>query len=109
MLGGLPLWVCAEPVDFRLGIDGLALRVQGSLGPAKALSCAHVFFNRGRDKVKILRYDRNGWWLLYKRLERGRFSTVAGGELSEVDLRLVLEGVDLSVRRLRAVVATRVA
>lgn len=109
MLGGLPVWVCAEPVDFRLGIDGLSLRVQGSLGARQALNCAHVFFNRGRDKVKILRYDRNGWWLLYKRLERGRFSSVAGGQLSEADLRLVLEGVDLSVRRLRSVSASKVA
>jgi len=109
MWDGLAVWVCAEAVDFRLGIDGLALRVQGSLGPARALACAHVFFNRGRDKVKILRYDRNGWWLLYKRLERGRFSSVAGGELSDADLRLVLEGVDLSVRRLRPVTAQRVA
>ena len=109
MLGGLPVWVCAEPVDFRLGIDGLALRVQGSLGSHQALSCAHVFFNRHRDKVKILRYDRNGWWLLYKRLERGRFSSVAGGELSEADLRLVLEGVDLAVRRLHPISAKRVA
>lgn len=109
MLGGLPVWVSAEPVDFRLGIDGLALRVQGSVGPTRALGCAHVFFNRGRDKVKILRYDRNGWWLLYKRLERGRFSSVGGGELSESELRLVLEGVDLSVRRLGVVTAQRVA
>ena len=109
MLGGVPLWVCGDPVDFRLGIDGLALRVQGSLGPARALSSAHVFFNRGRDKVKILWYDRHGWWLMYKRLERGRFSSVAGGELSEGDLRLVLEGIDLSVRRLRPVTAGRVA
>ncbi len=98
-------------IQFQKGLSlaGLALRVQGSLGPAKALSCAHVFFNRGRDKVKILRYDRNGWWLLYKRLERGRFALVAGGELSETDPRLVLEGVDLSVRKLGAVVTTRVA
>lgn len=109
MLGGLPVWVCAEPVDFRLGIDGLSLRVQGSVGAHKALNCAHVFFNRNRDKVKILRYDRNGWWLLYKRLERGRFSSVVGGELNEADLRLVLEGVDLTVRRLRPVSAQRVA
>ncbi|MCC6594438.1 MAG: IS66 family insertion sequence element accessory protein TnpB, partial [Xanthomonadales bacterium] len=50
----LPVWVCAEAVDFRLGIDGLALRVQASLGPQRALSSAHVFFNRGRDKVTIL-------------------------------------------------------
>ena len=45
MLGGVPLWVCAEPVDFRLGIDGLALKVQASLGPQRALNAAHVFFN----------------------------------------------------------------
>jgi len=54
MVGGLPVWVCAQAVDFRLGIDGLSLRVQTSLGPQRALTCAHVFFNRGRDKVKIL-------------------------------------------------------
>ena len=109
MTPSLPLWVCAEPVDFRLGIDGLALKVQASLGPQRALNAAHVFFNRGRDKVKILWYDRHGWWLMYKRLERGRFSSVTAGELSEADLRLVLEGIDLSVRRLRPVTATRVA
>ena len=68
-----------------------------------------MFFNRGRDKVKILWYDRNGWWLMYKRLERGRFSSVTAGSLSESDLRLVLEGIDLSVRRLRPVSAVRVA
>ncbi|MBK8067608.1 MAG: IS66 family insertion sequence element accessory protein TnpB [Rhodanobacteraceae bacterium] len=109
MVGGLPVWVCADAVGFRLGIDGLALRVQASLGPQRALSSAHVFFNRGRDKVKILWYDRHGWWLMYKRLERGRFSSVTAGALSESDLRLVLEGIDLSVRRLRPVTAMRVA
>lgn len=57
MVGGLLVWVCADVVDFRLGIDGLALRVQASLGPQRALSSAHVFFGRGRDKAKILWYD----------------------------------------------------
>lgn len=109
MIGVAPVWVCAEAVDFRLGIDGLSLRVQGALGPTRALSGTHVFFNRGRDKVKVLRYDRNGWCLWYKRLERGRFSAVPGGELSEADLHLVLEGIDLSVLRLRPVLALRVA
>jgi uncharacterized cupin superfamily protein len=109
MTPSLPLWVCAESVDFRLGIDGLALKVQASLGPQRALKAAHVFFNRGRDKVKVLWYDRHGWWLMYKRLERGRFSAVRSGELSESELRLVLEGVDLSVRRFAPVRGTRVA
>ena len=61
------------------------------------------------DRVKILWYDRHGWWLMYKRLERGRFSSVMAGSLSESDLRLVLEGIALSVRRLRPVSAVRVA
>ena len=105
----LPLFVCAEAVDFRLGIDGLALRVQASLGPQRALNAAHVFFNRGRDKVKVLWYDRHGWWLMYKRLEHGRFAAIPSGALSDVELRLVLEGVDLSVRRFAPVRGVRVA
>jgi hypothetical protein len=40
MVGGLPVFVCAQAVDFRLGIDGLSLRVQASLGPQRALSSA---------------------------------------------------------------------
>lgn len=109
MTPSLPLWVCAESVNFRLWIDGLALRVQARMGLQRALNAAHVFFNRGRDKVKVLWYDRHGWWLMYKRLERGRFSALRSGELSESELRLVLEGVDLSVRRFASVRGTRVA
>ena len=90
-----------------------ASRLTALTGTRKDGDCrtdtAHVFFNRGRDKVKILWYDRHGWWLMYKRLERGRFATVSAGELSEADLRLVLEGVDLSVRRLKPVRFERVA
>jgi hypothetical protein len=104
-----PIWVCTDPVDFRLGIDGLAMRVQGTLGPARALTGTHVFFNRARDKVKILAYDRHGWWLCYKRLERGRFTKIVENTLSELDLKLVLEGIDLAVPRLKPVIAQCVA
>ena len=108
MFGLTSVRVCAEPVDFRLGIDGLALRVQGAHGSG-AIGTAHVFFNRGRDKVKVLWYDRHGYWLAYKRLERGRFAAVCPSELSGLELQLVLEGIDLSVRRLRPVAFERVA
>jgi hypothetical protein len=46
MTRSLPLWVYAEVADFRLGIDCLALKAQASLGPQRAFSAAHVFFNR---------------------------------------------------------------
>jgi transposase len=68
-----------------------------------------VFFNRGRDKVKLLWWDRHGFWLAYKRLERGRFRLPAPASISRADLMLLLEGVDLSVKRLREVRAGRVA
>lgn len=104
-----PIFVCTDAVDFRLGIDGLGMLAQAALGPKRALTGSHVFFNRARDKVKILSYDRNGWWLCYKRLERGQFPFVSTETLSEVDLRLLLEGIPLSVKRLPTVAVACIA
>ena len=101
--------VCLSPIDFRKSIDALALLVSGQLSADPLSGSMFVFFNRGMDKVKILRYDRHGFWLCYKRLARGRFVLPKLAVLSYVDLQLVLEGIDLSVRRLTMVQAKRVA
>lgn len=100
--------VSLAPVDFRLGLDGLSLRAQAVVGP-RVFTDTFVFFNRARDRVKILRYDRHGFWLCYQRLERGRYSEVRSSPLGLAELNLVLEGIDLGVRRLRPVVAQAVA
>ncbi len=59
-----------------------------------------VFFNRRRDRVKLLLWDRTGYWLLHKRLEAGRFrrpsSQTVGLELTAAELSVILEGIDLS-------------
>jgi transposase len=68
-----------------------------------------VFFNRRMDQVKILLFDRHGFWLLLKRLEQGRFTPPAIAELSAADLSLLLDGVDLKVQRFPSVAAKRVA
>jgi transposase len=66
-----------------------------------------VFFNRRRDRVKILYWDTSGYCLWYKRLEAGRFSlsdSVAMQDSVEWDLpqlTLILEGIDLSESRRR--------
>jgi len=65
--------VALDPVDFRLGLDGLGLRAQAVVGAA-VFTDTFVFFNRGRDRVKILRYDRFGFWLCYQRLARGHYA-----------------------------------
>lgn len=100
------IYLCAEPVDLRRGHDGLAalVRAQG-LGP---LYDGHlfVFVGRRKDRCKILFWDRGGFVLYYKRLERGRFQlpqVAAGARRVEMDgtqLMMLLDGIDVTrVRR----------
>jgi len=66
------IWVSTQPVDFRRSIDGLCAIISETFShdPMKGI---YLFFNRGKDKVKLLSWHRNGFVLVYKRLERGRF------------------------------------
>lgn len=100
---GVAVYVAAGPTDTRKSIDALALEVQESFAASARSGALFVFFGRGRDKVKLLAWDRHGFWLAYKRLERGRFVLPRVHEMTLADLSLVLEGVELSARRLREV------
>jgi transposase len=106
---GMAVYVAADAIDMRKSIDGLAALVQESMPVSPLSGTLFVFFNRGRDKVKLLWWDRHGFWLAYKRLERGRFRLPAARQLTLTDLTLVLEGIDPSVRRLKSVTCQRVA
>ena len=99
------LW--REPVDMRKSFDGLHGLVTGRMGRDALSGEVFIFINRRRDQVKMLVWDRSGFVIYYKRLERGRFElpAAAGGEqirgqvLPWSDLLLILEGVSLrSVR-----------
>src|SRR5688572_1579033 len=61
--------------------------------------------NRRRDRVKVLAWDRNGFWLHYKRLERGTFERVEGDgkrlELDRARMTMLLEGIDSKNTRFR--------
>lgn len=111
--GGVKAYVCGEPVDMRKSIDGLSQLVSPLLG-ANALSGAvFVFLSRRREKVKLLWWDRHGFWLAYKRLERGRFprpDELAERGLSLAELMAYLEGIDLTrTRRLASVAVARIS
>lgn len=106
---GLPVYVAAQAVDMRKSIDGLARLVEESLPVSPFTGGVFVFFNRSRDKVKLLWWDRHGFWVAYKRLEKGRFRLPATSALTLPELSLVLEGIDLSTRRLQPVACSRVA
>jgi len=67
------IYVAARPVDFRKAINGLAALVAEQFSSPVNDGSVYVFYNRGGDKVKCLFWDKNGFVLYHKRLERGRF------------------------------------
>jgi hypothetical protein len=80
----LKVYLHREPIDFRLNINGLALLVEKALGLDPFAPCAYVFSNRRRNRVKILGWERNGFWLLLKRLEQDRFIWPSAGAVLEL-------------------------
>jgi len=109
----LKVYLHREPIDFRLSINGLALLVEKALGLDPFAPCAYVFGNRRRNRVKILLWDRNGFWLLLKRLEQDRFSWPTAEAVPSLDieqLHWLLEGIDIAaVQRHRLRVYQRVS
>ena len=93
-----PIWFYPEPVDFRKQLDGLVLLVSDCLEKLPTSGHLFLFRNRSSNKVKLLWWDRNGFWLFYKRLEKGRFifpSLGAGAlALSRDQLSWLLSGLD---------------
>lgn len=88
--------VYLEPVDMRKSIDGLAAIVELELELSPFSSALFVFCNRGRDKVKLLYWERNGFVLWYKRLEKQRFRWPSQlSNLSSEQLSWLLDGLDV--------------
>lgn len=102
----LSVYLHREPVDFRVGINGLAVRVEQALALNPMSAALFVFGNRRRDRIKILGWDGNGFWLLFKRLEgRDRFvwpEEAAIITLSVEQLHWLLEGIDIALMRKHA-------
>lgn len=100
------IFAAVDHVDFRRGIDGLLALVRDTFRDDAFTSDLFVFFNRRRDRVKILQWDRNGFWLHLKRLERGVFERVdaTSGKRVEIDraqLTMLLEGIEIKSTKFR--------
>ncbi|MCF6226790.1 MAG: IS66 family insertion sequence element accessory protein TnpB [Xanthomonadales bacterium] len=67
------VYLCRDIVDFRKGINGLAILVEAELERDPFSEHLFVFCNRKHDKVKILYWERNGYCLWQKSLERAKF------------------------------------
>ena len=67
------VYIARDALDMRKQIDGIALIVQEILRLNPFSTHLFVFSNKQRNKLKILYWHTNGFCLLYKRLEKGRF------------------------------------
>lgn len=94
------IYLCHHAVDMSKSIDGLVILVDDYFRSIPTDGSFYVFCNQSKDKIKILRWDRNGFCLWYKRLERDRFLvsyTKSGAvKLEPQQLRWLLDGLDYS-------------
>lgn len=105
--GGKKVYLACGATDGRKSINGLSLLVQGGFELDPFEPALFVFCNKNRDRLKILEWDGDGFWMHLKRLERGRFKwPVSLAEektmtLSEVELSHLLgsPGLEQKLRR----------
>ena len=67
------IYLACGHTDMRRSINGLSAIVEGSFKLDPFEGSLFVFCNRNRDRIKILEWDTDGFWLYFKRLEKGRF------------------------------------
>jgi len=101
-----PIYLYSAPTDMRKGFNGLCGLVEAAAGDHAPLDVTagglFVFINRARDRIKVLHFDRDGLAIWYKALEQGRFELPAVSHASDrivldaTQLRLILDGIDLS-------------
>lgn len=103
------IFAARAAVDMRQAFDGLSAIARDVLCQDPMSGHLFVFFNRAKDRVKLLYWDRSGFVLVYKRLERGTYEdlsaiaaeNVTHAEISATTLQMLLEGIDLKKAKFR--------
>jgi transposase len=90
--------LCNKTVDMRKSIDGLSIIISEHLNLNPSDGSIHIFYNKQYDKLKMLYWHKNGFNLLYKRLEKERFKIpklVAARCITYEQLRWLFDGLDI--------------
>ena len=101
------IFLCTAPTNMHYSFDRLMGRAQEIFDQAPTSGHLFLFLNRARDRIKILFWDRDGFCIFYKRLERGTFQWLTtannkeGIELDYSQLVRLLGGLDLRTGRRR--------
>lgn len=115
MLSNTPIervYLACGTTDLRKSIDGLAVIVQECFELDPFSPSLFVFCNRKRDKLKILQWEHNGFWLHYRRLERGTFHWPSETDkepmhVSPRQLRWLLDGLQVEQKQAHQEVRAR--
>ncbi len=106
-IGARRLFLYAEPIDMRKGIDGLAGIVLGRLLQDPTAGDIFIFMGRRADRLKALCWEKDGYWLCIKRLAEGKFrlpwvarndGTPMAVELTTTEWQLLLDGIVVQER-----------
>lgn len=95
------IFLARNPVDMRKGFPGLSALTESVLEQDPLSGHLFVFYNRRRDRIKVLYWGGTGFWIGYHQLQKGRFQipdpviNEAGLEISPTQLSMILGGVDL--------------
>jgi len=94
---GKAVYLSCGATDMRKSINGLSAIVESSFKLDPYGEAVFVFCNRARDRIKILEWDGDGFWLYFKRLEKGRFKWPSEGadatmSMTDEELRILLNG-----------------
>ena len=101
------IYIANRPTDFRKCFDGLCGEIQSYLQSDPLSGALFVFYNKRRDRLKMIVWDNDGFWMFYKRLEQGTFEIPSGNsDISRIainaeQLHLMLCGIELSSVRKR--------
>lgn len=109
---GKSVYLSCGATDMRKSIDGLMGIVRDSFDLDPFGEAVFVFCNRKRDRLKILEWDADGFWLYFKRLERGSFRWPREGDeptmcLEPDELAVLLGGVRVELKLKRKEVLER--
>lgn len=107
------VYLAPGATDLRKSIDGLSALVTAVFELDPFSDRWFVFCNKQKDKLKILRWDTNGFWLYYRRLERGRFKwpvpTGPAISISRRQLQWLLDGMAIEQKQAHRPVNARIA
>ncbi|HED35270.1 MAG TPA: transposase [Gammaproteobacteria bacterium] len=101
------LWLCTHPTDMRKSFDGLVALVRNHLQDNPTCGQGFIFVNKTRSLMKCLYFEPGGFCIWSKRLEQGRFASLAHHNdgvkiaLSETEFSALIEGFDLEIKKRR--------